>query len=155
MRSRECLIVIALRPLSALFPSFKKAFTTLSHRPFLHFVVLFFLNLPHLKHIPPLQDKISKLRCLSFLQSSHLSFFLSMTPPYHNSPPSPFPLELNQDQHHQLLVSATPQVSSSSSSFSNSIFFNPAQDQGGCYYMELNHFQNDQEVINICMISCL
>ncbi|KAK7839945.1 GATA transcription factor 21 [Quercus suber] len=70
-----------------------------------------------------------------------------MTTPYHNSPPSPFPLELNQDQHHQrLLISATPQVSSSSSSFSNPIFFNPAQDQGRCYYMALNHFQNDQEV---------
>jgi hypothetical protein len=71
-----------------------------------------------------------------------------MNPAYYNSPPSPFPLDLNKDQHHQLLLSPTPQVSSSSSSFSNPIFFNQAQDQGGCYYMALNHFQNDQEVID-------
>lgn len=62
------------------------------------------------------------------------------------TPPSPFPLEL----------SAEPQASSLSSSFSNPIFFDHAQsqDQGGGYSRELKQlFRNDQEVRE-ATISC-
>ncbi|XP_042509006.1 GATA transcription factor 21-like [Macadamia integrifolia] len=58
-----------------------------------------------------------------------------------NPPPSPFPLiEPNEDQHLQLF---SPSSEASSSCLSNSIFFNPAYEQGGSYDTE-EHQQQEE-----------
>lgn len=65
----------------------------------------------------------------------------------------PFPFELNEDQPHQPFT-AEPQASSLSSSFSNPIFFDHAQDQGGGNYSrELKQLLNDQDQVRDT-ISC-
>ncbi|XP_027339285.1 GATA transcription factor 21-like [Abrus precatorius] len=72
----------------------------------------------------------------------------SMTPTDCYSVSSPMPLDLNEDRTHQLF-SANHQASSSSSSLSYSIFFNPDIDQGGSCYWESKHLQSDEEAKKI------
>ncbi|RDX83114.1 putative GATA transcription factor 22, partial [Mucuna pruriens] len=64
-----------------------------------------------------------------------------MIPTYRYSVSSPMPIDLNEDH--------TRQASSSSSSLSCSILFNPGQDQGGYCYWESKHLQSDEEAEKI------
>ncbi|CAK9134957.1 unnamed protein product [Ilex paraguariensis] len=72
-----------------------------------------------------------------------------MTPTYLNSSSaSPFLVDLNEDQHHQLF-SPNPQ-SSSSSSLSCHMFLNSTQDQNGYYHEEIQVHQQHQPEVNNC-----
>ncbi|XP_054822225.1 GATA transcription factor 21 [Prosopis cineraria] len=69
------------------------------------------------------------------------------TYPYSLPPPPPMPIvDLNivEDQGHDLIFSPTHQPSSSSSSLSCPILFNP-QDHAGYSYWESNNLQNDHD----------
>ncbi|KAI4344508.1 hypothetical protein L6164_011725 [Bauhinia variegata] len=68
-----------------------------------------------------------------------------MIPSYRCSLSSAMPLDLNEDQNH--LVSPTHQASSSSSSLSYPVVFNPdhEQDQARSCYWEVNPSQSDEE----------
>uniref|UniRef100_A0A5B7BBA3 GATA-type domain-containing protein n=1 Tax=Davidia involucrata TaxID=16924 RepID=A0A5B7BBA3_DAVIN len=69
-----------------------------------------------------------------------------MNPTYLNSSLSPFPAELNEDQHHHQLIFSSNLQASSSSSLSCHIFFDSTQDQSGYYQREMQH---QQEVNNL------
>ncbi|KAK6941381.1 Zinc finger, GATA-type [Dillenia turbinata] len=77
-----------------------------------------------------------------------------MTPLHLNSQTSPFPIDLNEDQTHQILSPKYQASSSSSSSpsLSSPIFCNTIHDHGGCSYGELQHPQDQQmvEKVSIC-----
>ncbi|XP_014499949.1 GATA transcription factor 21 [Vigna radiata var. radiata] len=59
---------------------------------------------------------------------------------------SPMSIDLNEDHTHTLF-STIHQVSSSSSSLSTSILFNPDQAQGGFCYCESKHLQEAQKIV--------
>ncbi|XP_061361644.1 putative GATA transcription factor 22 [Gastrolobium bilobum] len=71
--------------------------------------------------------------------------YASMIPAYRHSVSSLMPLDLNEDQNHQLFT-PNHQVSSSFSSLSYPIFYNPPdQDKKGSYYEEPKHLPSDEE----------
>ncbi|KAJ0030735.1 hypothetical protein Pint_13384 [Pistacia integerrima] len=68
-----------------------------------------------------------------------------MTPNFH-SPLTPFPLDLKEDQHHQLFFLNSQSSTSSSSTAPCPNFFEPAQEQAGGYYQkEMYQLQHQQE----------
>lgn len=134
---------------------------------FLLFLLLFFLPTPFYYKLQtkgyavvaaaPIHSTPFFLFSLSLLACFVCVFvYESMIPTYRYSVSSPMPIDLNEDHTHHVF-STSHQASSSSSSLSFSILFNPDhQGQGGsCCHWESKHLQSDEEVMHTFLLFLL